>query len=96
MKKKIRVYLTVDLEVFEKDLDKTFGENKWELYLEYACDLCDERLFPDSLNIEVLDVETGDKIGEITVGIKKYVEDYGYGAFIEVEPDKLLNIKKGN
>ncbi len=74
---------------YKKELNRAFGKGKYRLHLEGSYNMCDERLFPDSLEIDVLDYETDKKIGTIKVDIRKFIDDNGYGSFIEIEPDGI-------
>jgi hypothetical protein len=79
-------------DTYEKELDDVFGVGKWHLDSSQYRDLWDERDFPSSLKIKVVDDETYEKqIGEITVKVDKTLEDESY---IEVLVGDLVSVKK--
>lgn len=80
-------------DVFQKELDKAFGKDKWRLDGGNFGDLWDMAEFPEVVVVDVIDDETDVKIGEATITSKPYIEDMGAGRYIDVEPVKI-NIKK--
>ena len=88
------LFVTEDVsDTYRKELNKVFGKN-WRLYAEGVTMWYDIRDFPDELKIDVENYDTDEKIGEIIIAVKKYIEDMGYGSYIEIKPNGLLSTKK--
>lgn len=83
-------------DVFQKELNKAFGKHTWRLNGSKFSDLWDEREFPDVMEIDIHDNETDDKIGVLVVKNRFYIEDDGYGKYIQVEPEKIIEIQKAD
>ena len=89
------LYVTEDIrDIYKKKLDKIFGKNKWELNGNDYNDLWVEEEYPEFMQIPVEDNITGEKIGTIEVENRHFVDDWGNGKFIEVEPKSLFLLEK--
>ena len=80
-------------DAFEKELDEAFGKDEWDLMCpkEWS-DVWIDADFPEEAIIEVIGAYDN-SLGQITISVKHYIEDYGGGKFIVAEPDKIISLK---
>lgn len=90
------LYINEDCaDTFRKELDEWFGEDNWRLDVNDYAGYYDISQLPITINVKVLDDDTDEEIGEVEIENNFYVENEGYGAYVEVEPKsiKLISVK---
>ena len=81
-------------DTFEEKLNKAFGEENWRLDCSKYRDVWNENEFPLSVELDVLDDDTDEKIGEVEITSKHKIE-YEYEAhIIRIIPQKIKILQK--
>jgi len=79
-------------DIFENKLNKWYGKDKWNLNGSKWGDVWGMENMPETIEVNVED-DDQNIIGIVEIKNKHYIEDIGYGKFIDCRPKTIKRIK---